>query len=84
MPKYYEPKPYKTYANKKNAIKAVEKIFSQKYNKVDTKDLRYIVVPNEEGRYYPIFIGHKALQLGIHFDFLVIMNWVFYLFINKI
>ena len=56
----------KSYANSKNAIKAVEKLIGTDSN------LRYFIHFTEEGRCFPVFIGEAALQQGIHFHFNVI------------
>jgi len=45
----------KTYATEANAIKAVE----SKLDKV-TQDLRYIIVCNANGRFYPVFLGEMV------------------------
>ena len=56
--------PDKTYANAANAIKAVnDKQFDDK--------LRYVIATNAEGRFFPIFLGEKAIQAGVHFHFCV-------------
>lgn len=55
----------KTYANEANAIKAVEKFkFSD--------ELRYFIMKNDEGRFFPVFVGLRAIEAGIHFKFNVI------------
>lgn len=51
----------KTYATKENCIKAVEKVYGE------ARDLRYMVVLNEQGRWYPVFIGETALRYMVHF-----------------
>jgi hypothetical protein len=56
---------HKTYATEENAVKAVDK-----YNLPD--ELRYIIMKNDEGRFFPVFIGMKAIEYGIHFRFNVI------------
>ena len=58
-----------TYANKANAIKAVEK----KFPAADNDGLRYFLQTNDEGRYFPVFIGQSAIQAGVHFHFNVVM-----------
>lgn len=56
---------HKTYATEQNAVKAVEKC--------DISDeLRYIIMKNDEGRFFPVFLGMKAIEYGIHFRFNVI------------
>lgn len=59
--------PSRTYATRANAIKAVDKIFEP-----TEKNLRYILVCNEVGRWYPIFVGTPAMQAGVHFHFCVV------------
>lgn len=54
------PQPRKTYATEANAIAAVEKSLGD-------APLRYMVVCNAEGRFFPIFIGEQGLQYGVHF-----------------
>lgn len=55
----------KTYASEQNAIKAVEKC-----NMSD--ELRYIIMKNDDDRFFPVFIGMKAIEYGVHFRFNVI------------
>lgn len=59
----------KTYATRENALKAVRKLLE-----CDTLDdnLRFFIHQNEEGRFFPVFIGQSALQAGIHFHFNVV------------
>lgn len=59
----------KTYATKENAVKAVEKkLGANDQHPADTQ-LHYLVIQNDEGRWFPLFIGERALQAGIHFHF---------------
>ena len=58
--------PTKTYASRDNAVKAVERYFSEHNN------LRYIIMKDEEGRYYPVFVGQSALQNFVFTKFPVI------------
>ena len=60
--------PNKTYATAANAVKAVEKVFPRG----DDDGLRYILQRTDEGRYFPVFIGMKALEHGVHFHFNVV------------
>ena len=57
----------RTYATKANAIKAVEK----KYPSPKWDHLTYIIVQDDAGRYFPLFIGERAIQAGVHFHFSV-------------
>ena len=52
----------KTYATEANAIKAVEKCEI-------TDELRYFIMRNDEGRFFPVFVGMKAIEAGMHFRF---------------
>lgn len=56
--------PAKTYATKANAQKAVKK--AQLPDEVRGQLLTYILTQNEEGRWYPVFIGERAIQAGVH------------------
>lgn len=55
----------KSYATKENAVKAFEKLFGD-------CDVRYLVMQNAEGRYFPVGLGEKALQNMVHFHFTVV------------
>lgn len=54
----------KTYATEANADYAVAKR--------GFDDLRYFVMKNEEGRYFPVFVGEAAVQRGVHFHFNIV------------
>ena len=54
----------KTYATKANARKAVAKIGAER--------LRHFIMQNDEGRFFPVFVGQEAVQEGIHFHFNVV------------
>lgn len=58
----------RTYATKENAIKAVEK----KFPGDECSHLRYIIMEDVDGRFFPVFIGAQALQDGVHFHFHVL------------
>lgn len=66
MAKLQKIEPSKTYATEANAVKAAEKL----YAKFD--DLRYFIMPTSDGRFFPVFIGRRAIELGVHFHFNVI------------
>ncbi|WP_297576011.1 hypothetical protein [uncultured Deefgea sp.] len=68
MAHYIELEAVRTYATKANAIKAVEK----KIGPNDMSDQTYFIAITEEGRYYPIFIGQRAIQAQLHFHFNVV------------
>lgn len=54
----------KTYVSKENARKAVAKIGAER--------LRHFIMQNDEGRFFPVFVGQEAIQEGIHFHFNVV------------
>jgi hypothetical protein len=54
--------PGKTYASPENCRKAVEARFGA------DDSLRYLIVYNDNGRCFPLFIGEYALQRGVHFS----------------
>jgi hypothetical protein len=68
MLKLIELENNKTYATEENAIKAVEKYFGK-----DTDaSLTYFIYRDENYRYFPVFVGHDAIEAGVHFVFNVI------------
>jgi hypothetical protein len=54
----------KTYKTIETARSAVEK---SGYN-----DFRHFMMTNEEGRFFPVFVGQEAIQNGVHFQFNVV------------
>lgn len=58
--------PSKTYKTKENVYKAVEKCPGFE----DGRQLRFLIMTTEDGRFYPVFIGHDAIGL-VHFGFCV-------------
>ena len=65
MAKMIELTTNKTYATKANVAKAVDKYTA-------FKDLRYIVMTNEEGRFFPVFFGSAAIEAAVYFTFPVV------------
>lgn len=63
--------PTKTYATRENAIKAVEKICGPNEAHFASTDLRYVLLQDDAGRWFPVFIGQAALTAGMHFHFCV-------------
>lgn len=59
----------KDYASRENAIKAVTKKFGPNHEHAGSADVRYVVLQNEKGRWFPLFIGTSALDHMIHFHF---------------
>ncbi|CAB5221544.1 hypothetical protein UFOVP245_182 [uncultured Caudovirales phage] len=54
----------KTYATEDNADKAVAK--------AGFSDLRHFMMTDEDGRFFPVFVGQEAMQRGAHFQFNVV------------
>lgn len=65
--------PNRTYATAENAVKAVLKVFPA--DSVQCSNLTYFIhmCPSPTGwRYFPVFIGERALQAQAHFYFHVV------------
>lgn len=54
--------PNNTYATEANAIRAVEAKFPN-------TELRYFLQRTELGRFFPVFVGERAMLAGVHFHF---------------
>lgn len=54
----------KTYATPANAVAAVEKKIGHKAD-----GQTYIMMTDDNGRFFPVFLGERAIQAGIHFHF---------------
>lgn len=63
-----ELNPVRTYATAANAIKAVDK----KLTNEDLKNKLRWYIAEQNGRFFPIFLGEQALQHGMHFHFNVL------------
>ena len=64
--------PNKTYASVENAIKAVEKKYPIP-GFSDEANLTYFIQREETtGRYFPVFIGERAIRAMVHFHFNVV------------
>lgn len=59
-----------TYATRENAIRAVNKKFSD--TDAEYAQLRYILMQDTDGRWFPVFVGQLALRCGVHFHFHVL------------
>jgi len=64
--------PTKTYASAANAIKAVEKKFGPNEPHFGAAELHYIIHVHTDGRFFPVFIGERAIRAGVHHHFNVI------------
>lgn len=59
----------KTYATRENAIKAVQKKYGPNCEHSGSADVRYLLVQDDAGRWFPVFVGQSALQHMVHFHF---------------
>lgn len=59
----------KTYASRENCIKAVEKVFGANQPHFGSADVQWLIAVNAEGRFFPVFIGERAIQKMVHFTF---------------
>lgn len=66
--------PSKTYASVAQAMRAVEKVYGPNQDHAGSADLWWIVCQTDEGRFYPVFIGQRALEAGAHHHFNVIVH----------
>lgn len=55
------PKTYKTVANARRAVE-----------KAGLRGFRHFMMTNDEGRFFPVFVGEEAVQNGVHFHFNVV------------
>jgi len=60
--------PNRTYATEANAVKAVEKRYP-----ADQGPLTYFIQKTADNRYFPVFVGERAIQVMAHFHFNVVM-----------
>ena len=72
MAHHYTPTPSKTYATRANAVKAVEKICGENDAHFADTDLRYVVMVDDTGRFYPVFFGINAVGRGVFHHFCVV------------
>ena len=63
--------PNSTYATRDNAIKAVEKKFGPNDLLFGSSELHYMIVQHSNGRYFPVFLGERAIFAGVHLHFRV-------------
>lgn len=72
MAHHFTPTPSKTYATRANAVKAVEKVYGDNDSHFADTDLRYVVMTDDMGRFYPVFFGAYAVQRGVFHHFCVV------------
>lgn len=65
MARMFKLESNRTYQTEARAIKAAEKFYPES----DNDGLRYFIHRGDDGRYFPVFVGEKALQAGVHFNF---------------
>ena len=63
--------PNKTYKTRENAIKAVEKVVSTK-NHALYQNQTFFIMTHTDGRFFPVFVGERAVQAMLHFHFNVV------------
>lgn len=68
MARHIQLQPTKTYATRENAIKAVEKKIPADMLWEQT----YFLYAHTDGRFFPVFIGERAIQAQLHFHFHVV------------
>jgi hypothetical protein len=61
--------PSKTYASEINVIRAVEKIYPLSGHLDRVAGLSYIICRTADNRFYPLFIGERAVSAMAHFHF---------------
>jgi hypothetical protein len=64
----FEFTPVKTYASRANAIRAVENAICEEIR----QELRWFIAVHTDGRYFPVFVGERSVQRGIHHFFNVV------------
>lgn len=64
--------PRKTYKTVDNAVKAVEDKLGPNEAHFGSASAHYLIAVGDDGRYFPVFFGEKALQRGLHFHFCVV------------
>jgi hypothetical protein len=62
--------PNRTYATEENAVKAVLKVFPA--DSAQYSNLTYFLQRTADNRFFPVFIGERALQAQAHFYFHVV------------
>ncbi len=61
--------PDKTYATKENALKAVQRLYGKPTE--PSNGLRFLLTQNAEGRWFPVFLGERAVLACVHRHFCV-------------
>lgn len=63
----------RTYATRENAIKVVEKFMNKAAERgVLFENQQYFVTCGSDGRWFPVFVGERAIQAMLHFHFTVV------------
>lgn len=71
MANLIELQPVKTYKTRENAIKAVEKVVSAMHP-ANTKGQTFFIATHTDGRFFPVFVGERAVRAMLHFHFNVV------------
>lgn len=62
----------KTYATRENAVKAAQRVYGANVERPADAELHYVIAATPDGRFYPVFIGERAIRAGVHFNFPVV------------
>lgn len=65
----FELTPVRTYATRANAEKAVTKFYGEREFQ---RRMTYFIATHTDGRFFPVFVGERAIQEMIHFKFNVV------------
>lgn len=60
--------PTKTYATRENAAKAAHK----RYGDDRYQNLTFFIATHTDGRFFPVFMGERAIRAGVHFHFNIV------------
>lgn len=73
MAKQVTFQPNKTYATEAHAVKAVERVVDvYRGDGRDSDGLDFFITAGADGRFFPVFVGERAVQAGMHFHFCII------------
>lgn len=71
MARLIKLQPNKTYATRENAVKAVDKFMAGRDHAI-YDDQTYFIHTHTDGRFFPVFVGERAIQAMLHFRFNVV------------
>ena len=56
----------KTYKTEEKAVKRAEELLFKLNGFNEARSQKYIIMIADNGRYVPVFIGERAIQMGLH------------------